>query len=235
MSELRRKNNSDPEGGGRLALAASVIANLEQARRIADYASGLGIQIATMKPRISTDHLGAVVADSVLQAGLNYKTVVHHRVMRIRAQFPETATLDGLTAIVNNDRASEFLLWTHSTKLERFAALVSLLVEEKIRTSEMLREWLLTHVARARLLSLRGIGPKTYDYMCCLVGIDCIAVDRHVRTFAANAGVSAEDYRELQTIVSFAADLLGIARRDFDAWIWTAVSNRSVSQLASAA
>jgi hypothetical protein len=50
--------------------------------------------------------------------------------------------------------------------------------------------------------------------------MDHIAVDRHVKTFANEAGVLISGYDELQAAVSFAADLLGLARRDFDAWIW---------------
>jgi endonuclease III len=34
--------------------------------------------------------------------------------------------------------------------------------------------------ARQILLGLQGIGPKTCDYLGCLVGIDCIAIDRHI-------------------------------------------------------
>ena len=33
------------------------------------------------------------------------------------------------------------------------------------------------------LQRIDGIGPKTVDYMKCLVGIDSIAVDRHTLTF----------------------------------------------------
>jgi hypothetical protein len=41
-----------------------------------------------------------------------------------------------------------------------------------------------------------------------------------VKTFANEAGVPICDYEELRVIVSYAADLLGLPRRDFDAWIW---------------
>jgi endonuclease III len=204
----------------------SSLVQLAHARRVADYASSLGAQSARATPRLSSNHLGAVVADAVLQAGVNYRTVVERRVTRIRERYPQTATLDGLLAVVEHDGISDFLLWNHSTKLVRFSHLVRLLAEIDIRTTDSLREWLPDEDARIRLMSLHGIGPKTYDYMCCLVGIDRIAVDRHVRTFAANAGVATVDYGDLQIVVSYAADLLGIARRDFDAWIWATVSSR---------
>jgi hypothetical protein len=92
-----------------------------------------------------------------------------------------------------------------------------------IETSVELRGWLCLSSARQHLLSLNGIGPKTYDYLCCLVGIDCIAIDRHVKTFAKEAGVPVSDYEYLKSVVSYAADLLGMRRRDFDAWIWQTI------------
>ena len=83
-----------------------------------------------------------------------------------------------------------------------------------------MREWLKDAPSRDRLLSLHGVGPKTYDYVCCLVGIDRIAVDRHVKSFASEAGVTITGYDDLQVVVSYAAYLLGLPRREFDAWIW---------------
>jgi endonuclease III len=99
---------------------------------------------------------------------------------------------------------------------------------QQIGTTNELKLWLNRSDARDHLLSLHGIGPKTYDYLCCLVGIDCIAVDRHVRTFANEAGVAITDYDQLKSVVSYAADLLGMSRRDFDAWIWRTVSARNM-------
>ncbi|MDU5369850.1 MAG: hypothetical protein E6107_00330 [Enterobacter sp.] len=68
--------------------------------------------------------------------------------------------------------------------------------------------------------TINGIGPKTVDYMGCLVGIDSIAVDRHVRTFAKAIGVKNDDYHFLRESFCFAADLLSLSRREFDAWLW---------------
>ena len=113
-------------------------------------------------------------------------------------------------------------------KMSRFVSLTQLLSTQNISTTVELKVWLRRNDAREHMLSLDGIGPKTYDYLSCLVGIDCIAVDRHVRTFAREAGVAISDYQKLQLVVSYAADLLGIARRAFDAWIWRTISERNV-------
>ena len=206
---------------------STVLEELTYARRIADYADGLGIHHVPVRPRTASAHLGAVLADAVLQAGLNYRTVVRTRVDRIHSRFPEAATLAGLITILERQGAADFLLWSHPIKTLRFESLTQLLAIQGIGTTFELKCWLNLSDTRKHLLSVHGIGPKTCDYLSCLVGIDCIAVDRHVRTFASEAGVTISDYERLKSVVSWAADLLGMTRRDFDAWIWKTTSARN--------
>jgi hypothetical protein len=204
--------------------SVAVLESLSRARAIAHYAEGLGISQSSMPRRPSASHIGAVLADGVLQSGLNYQTVIRPRVERIRAIYPDAATLSGVMDVLQRGGASEFLSWQHSTKITRFVRLVDFLGADHVEYVGDLRSWLSIRGARNRLLELHGIGPKTYDYLCCLVGMDHIAVDRHIKTFATEAGVRTNGYEELQEAVSFAADLLGLARRDFDAWIWQRLS-----------
>jgi hypothetical protein len=211
-------------------LPSAVLEELSSARRVADYADNLGVRDSQITLRSTSDHLGAVLADAVLQAGVRYRTVVRMRVQRIHLQFPEAATMAGLAMLLEQHGAAEFLLWKHSVKMSRFLSLTELLSRENVGTIMELKLWLTRDGAREHLLGLHGIGPKTYDYLCCLVGIDCIAVDRHVRTFANEAGVCISDYKKLQLVVSYAADLLGMARRDFDAWIWRTMSERNLNE-----
>jgi hypothetical protein len=211
-------------------MSTVVLEELGFARRIADYADRLGVQHSPVTFRVASDHLGAVLADAILQAGVSYRTVVRTRVDRIHAKFPEAATLPGLIAILRHQGAADFLLWNHPVKMSRFVSITQFLAMQDITTTYELKLWLNRSDARAHLLSLHGIGPKTYDYLCCLVGIDCIAVDRHVRTFANEAGVFINEYEQLKAVVSYAADLLGMARRDFDAWIWRTISARNMGE-----
>jgi len=209
--------------------STAALEQLSFARRIADHADHLGVRHWPIGSRVTSDHLGAVLADAILQAGLSYRKVVRMRVERIQARFPETAALSGLLALIEREGAHDLLLWTHPTKVSRFVSLAQYLATQGTETTVELNRWLRVGTAREHLLALHGIGPKTYDYLCCLVGIDCIAVDRHIKTFASEAGVSVNDYEQLKSVVSYAADLLGMARRDFDAWVWQTVSSRTVS------
>lgn len=210
--------------------AESSLEQLAFARRIADHADRLGVLYAPITPRAVSNHLGAILADTVLQAGLSYESVVRVRVERIRSHFPRAATLTGVVAIVNRNEVENFLLWNHHTKVGRFVSLVQLLASQDIQNTKELKSWLCCADTRDRLLELHGIGPKSYDYLCCLAGIDCVAVDRHIRSFATEAGVPADSYENLKSVVSYAADLLGIARRDFDAWIWRTTSAQAKAE-----
>jgi endonuclease III len=211
-------------------LPSAVLEEISSARRVADYADNLGVRDSQITLRSTSNHLGAVLADAILQAGVRDRTVVRVRVERIHLQFPEAATMAGLAMLIERHGAAEFLLWKHPVKVSRFLSLTELLSRENVSTIMELKLWLRRDEAREHLLGLHGIGPKTYDYLCCLVGIDCIAVDRHVRTFANEAGVCITDYKKLQMVVSYAADLLGMARRDFDAWIWRTMSERNLNE-----
>ena len=83
---------------------------------------------------------------------------------------------------------------------------------------------------RGELLGLLGVGRKTIDYMACLVGLDSLAVDRHVRTFANRSGIESTDYETLKRTFCFAADLLKSSRRQFDAWVWQIESSKVLDQ-----
>ncbi|MBU9685857.1 hypothetical protein C6V06_14395 [Burkholderia gladioli] len=190
------------------------------ARRIADHAKGEGALFEDKHPRATCEHLGAVLADSVLQAGLNYTTVVRPRVVAILRAYPNRFTISSLVALIQDGKASAFLNWRHHEKVTRFEALVVFLKDWGIEDVNDLRVSLASDEFCDALQTINGIGPKTVDYMACLVGIDSIAVDRHVRTFAKTVGVENDDYHFLRKSFCCAADLLSLPRREFDAWLW---------------
>lgn len=204
---------------------------LHAARCIADHAVRSGVLESRISCRPVYNHMGAVLADSVLQAGLNYAKVVRPRVAAILRLFPHAETLTALIDVIDREGSVKFLQWEHSEKVSRFDALVSFVAEEKIDCTAELSRALQDSVFRAQIRNVRGIGPKTVDYMACLVGADCIAVDRHIRGFAECAGLEDTSYDYLRDVFSYAADLLSISRREFDAGIWLYQSEKSAQQL----
>lgn len=201
-------------------MSSPTIGILLAARRVANFAEAEGALEAAPVLRPTFQHMGAVVADAVLQAGLNYATVVRPRVATILQNYPETNRVSELMKLVKARQVTEFLNWGHATKVERFEQLVMFLARSSIETSGDLHERLGDAEFCTSLRTVNGIGPKTVDYLSCLVGRDAIAVDRHVRAYASRAGVSSQDYDFLRDVFCSAADLLSLSRRVFDAWIW---------------
>lgn len=201
------------------------------ARRIADHAKDEGALREQQAPRATCDHMGAILADSVLQAGLNYMTVVRPRVLNILQKYPQANTISELVKLIQKKRTGEFLNWQHHEKVTRFVDLVIFLKDWGIEDAQDLRDNMVGEHFCSDVQSVNGVGPKTVDYMACLVGIDSIAVDRHVRTFAKSVGVENNDYHFLRRSFCCAADLLELPRREFDAWLWRRATFSSQKQL----
>ena len=204
---------------------------LKAARRVADFASIQGVPSSYAVRRSTYDHAGALLADAILQAGLSYRSVVLPRVGRILKEFPEANCVNALVSLIKKGGTAYLLDWQHPTKVERFDHLVEFLHKAKVNTAADIRTALHSEKFRIDLRSLNGIGPKTIDYMSCLVGIESIAVDRHIKTFAARAGLDNDDYDFLKNAFCFAADLLSISRREFDAWVWSREASKPLPQL----
>lgn len=209
----------------------SAIEILIAARRIADHAKDEGALREEKIPRATCEHLGAVLADSVLQAGLNYTHVVRPRVLAILQSYPKLNTVSALFGLIQQQKTSEFLNWRHHEKVTRFEALVTFLQEWGIEEVQDLRAHLVAEDFCDAIQTINGVGPKTVDYMACLVGIDSIAIDRHVRSFAKTVGVQNDDYFFLRKSFCCAADLLTLPRREFDAWLWRRAAFSSETQL----
>lgn len=210
----------------------SAIEVLRAARCIADCAKYEGVLSEEKHPRATCEHLGAVLADSVLQAGLNYSTVVRPRVQTILWAHPTRHTISSLAVLLQDGETSEFLNWRHHEKVSRFEALVAFLQSWGVEDVQDLRAALVSDEFCEAIQNIRGVGPKTVDYMACLVGIDSIAIDRHVRTFAKEVGVENEGYDFLRASFCCAADLLSLPRREFDAWLWRRAAMPTQAQLA---
>ena len=148
--------------------AGNVTELLTAARLIANLAYAEGVSTVGAFRRARSDHLGAILADAVLQAGLNYATVVRPRVERIVREYPEASDMKVLMTIVSDGSVSQFLNWKHPVKSSRFEHIVMRLHDHGISKAECLREKLLEEPFRLSLKAISGIGPKTIDYMACL-------------------------------------------------------------------
>jgi endonuclease III-like uncharacterized protein len=171
-------------------------------------------------------HIGATIADAILQAGTNYGSVVSPRVRRIRETYPEAVTTSAFQRLIEKEGVKQTLLWKDDEKPNRLVALTKFLLAEGIETEAGLATWLKDEANTPSLLGLRGVGPKTADYLKILVGMETAAADRHVFKFLEEAGVATKDYHEAREILHLAADARGVGRTLFDHSIWRYMSKR---------
>jgi hypothetical protein len=166
------------------------------------------------------NHIGATLADTVLQAGLNYRNVVLPRVVRLKKEWPTSCIMSGFLEDLMIVGAHQMLDWKHSEKPQRLVRLARFLANRQIENEIDLREWLSDVTNPRSLLNLSGIGPKSVDYLNRLVGGATVAVDRHVTRFVAGICPGCKSYDEVRQVVCYAADFLEIERAFLDHAIW---------------
>lgn len=173
------------------------------------------------------NHLGAVLTDIILQAGLNYKSVVLPRVMYVFNNFNEAKNLKGLIETLKKVEIAEFLSWKNQVKIDRFNNVIDYLSINNINTTFELVEHLNCKINVEKFLNLNGIGNKTVDYFLKLMHVETIAVDRHIINFLNQAEVEFNSYHGAKRIVEYTADILDVSRRDIDYSIWNYMSEKS--------
>lgn len=175
------------------------------------------------------DHMGAVITDTVLQAGLNYSTVVLPRVQTLIQRWPSACNTSTFSSLINRFGIKDVICWKDDEKPRRIECLTDFFIKQHVETELECRQWLSVECNLDSLRQVRGIGPKSVDYLKSLVGVPAVAVDRHIRTFVSWAGVSLFEYEDIRQVVCEAAEILGHGYCDLDHAIWQYVSTSSSS------
>ncbi len=196
----------------------------DDAIKLANYVSSLQGFFNLLEPRLGYQHMGATISDTVLQAGLNYHHVVEPRVKRLILEHPEARTTSDFQELIAFHGIKTLLHWNDPEKPRRIMEMTWFLSSEGLQTENMICQWLQKPGNANLLLKLRGIGPKTLDYLKMLVGIPAIAVDRHIKNLVTAIGLECKRYEDVNKVVSLAADHLGINRNSFDWAIWAYLS-----------
>jgi hypothetical protein len=174
-------------------------------------------------------HVGAVITDAVLQAGMRY-TTVKQRVDGLVKQWPDASTLAGFRRRIQSEGLSEVLDWS-GKKLDTIAALTDRLSSEvvdgrSLDTVADLRIWLTDPENPPSLRTIKGIGAKTENYLCSVSGLSAVAIDVHLRSFAAEAGVRERSYLELRRLYEATAHCMGVDAGALDHAVWEYCSTR---------
>lgn len=175
-------------------------------------------------------HMGATITDAILQAGLTWETTVKPRLDKIKTYY-NAKTTSGFIGVLEKEGILNLLEWSDLEKPTRVLGLAQFFKYLGIEIESDLRNWFEQPGNDAKLLTLRGIGPKTLDYLKKLSGISCCAVDRHLRRFVAEAGIVISSNGEVKMIVDRAAELMSVDKFSFDTSIWRYMSRRKTNSL----
>ena len=172
------------------------------------------------------NHVGALFTDTILQAGVNYRSVVWPRVAHVLDTFPYATTVSIFAEILENYGTANVLHWANAEKIQRMNELVLFCLDHQIETSRQLTEFMRYEHNVDMLKDIHGIGNKTCDYLKRLLGFDTVAVDRHIRSFIESADIFCNDYYDIKEIVEYAADFMEKTRRELDYSIWSYMSRK---------
>lgn len=192
--------------------------------KLADFIRALPDLNLNPPKRQSYGHMGATLTDAVLQSGLNYRTVVYPRVRGVMERFPFATSTAAFWTVLETHTPATVLDWSHPEKLRRLLELASLLLDREVQTENDLSYWILVPGNAEVLLSVKGIGRKTVDYLKLLSGIPTIAVDRHVQKLVAMAGVDAKTYDEVRSLVLESAEIMKVEPAALDSCLWRHLS-----------
>ncbi|MFJ8944631.1 hypothetical protein ACIRG4_15485 [Streptomyces sp. NPDC102395] len=110
--------------------------------------------------------------------------------------------------------------FNHAQKAATAHAITDLLAAHGVDTREELHTWLEHQANRAALRTVKGVGPKSIDYIGNLVGRSHVAVDVHLRAFAVDDGVPELPYDQLRAVYEEAAALLGHDKGGLEHAVW---------------
>ncbi|WP_185910816.1 hypothetical protein [Streptomyces sp. WAC07149] len=189
------------------------------ARRLADHVQRILGEGPFTRPGGWT-HMGAVICDVSFQPRCNYEATLRPRLLRLQASWPDASTVSGFRSRLATEDLAVAMRFNHARKVATARAIADLLSDHGVDTRDDLRTWLGHQANRAALRTVKGVGPKSVDYIGNLVGRSQVAVDVHLRAFAADAGVAGLPYERLRAAYEEAAALLGHDEAALEHAVW---------------
>ncbi|MER6432085.1 hypothetical protein ABT272_30825 [Streptomyces sp900105245] len=165
-------------------------------------------------------HMGAVICDASYHARCKYEATLRPRLLQLQADWPDARTVRGFKALLAVEDLAVAMNFRDQRKAATAHAITELLAADGVDTRDELHAWLAHQANRAALRTVKGVGPKSIDYIGNLVGRSQVAVDVHLRAFATEAGVPSLPYERLRAVYEQAAALLGHEPGGLEHAVW---------------
>lgn len=172
------------------------------------------------------NNMAATLSDAILQAGMNYKTVVMPRISDILYRYSNFTSTCDFIILFQTVPIEQIIKWKNKKKQNTLCNLAWLLYNEGVNSEEDFRQWGRASENEEKLLALDGIGYKTVDYLKLLSGLETIPVDRHLFKFLKDSEIPITTYYDASYIFKSAAKELNIEERLLDKIIWDYMSSR---------
>ena len=195
-------------------------------QKVIDLLERIPHNYAEITQRTPYYNMAATLTDSVLQAGMNYKSVVYPRVYNILSKYSDYRTTCDFIILFQTIPIEEIIQWKNKRKQNTICNLALYLYNCNINTEDDLAEWILDDGNAESLLEINGVGRKTIDYMKLLSGQQAIPIDRHMFQFLEIAGVLTADYKEASRIFRKTASVLEVGESVLDKTIWNYMSQK---------
>lgn len=172
---------------------------------------------------LTNNNMGATIIDGILQAGLNYKTVVKPRVDKFKNEYRDIKTTTQFYNLIQTKNLSE-IINMKGQKLERIETLVKFLKNEKVETEDDFYLWLSKEENTLFLSNLKGIKTKTIEYLKILTGHkNTVAIDVRLRNFISLCcnGIEITNDKFAYEILMKVAEKLRIEPATLDFSIWS--------------
>jgi hypothetical protein len=118
-------------------------------------------------------HMGAVICDVSFQPRCNYERTLRPRLLHLQLSWADARTVRGFQRRLVTEDLAVAMKFNHVQKVATAHAITDLLAAHGVDTREDLHTWLDHQANRAALRTVKGVGPKSIDY---------IAISSAVRT-----------------------------------------------------
>lgn len=172
---------------------------------------------------LTNNNMGATIIDGILQAGLNFNTVVKPRVDKFKNEYRDIKTTSQFYNLIQSKDLSE-IINMKGQKIERINNLVKFLKDEKVETEDDFYIWLSKEENTLSLSNMKGIKTKTIEYLKILTGHkNTVAVDVRLRNFISFCcnGIEINSDKFAYEILMRVAQKLKIEPATLDFSIWS--------------
>lgn len=170
-------------------------------------------------------HIGGVIVDAVLQPQRSYENLVYPRVRHVINTYPEAATTSGFLDLLQKEDPKDVMQYQSDDRASIALNLATTFQQQNLNTVEEIRTCFQTPDEKSALLKnlqhIRGVGPKTANYVGILVGDpESFAIDARIRKVLKAAGIPRLSYNKTEKVIRDTAAQLGWHAGALDATLW---------------